>query len=388
MNTSESSVVSTSNDAGATVAPAPSPAKWQTGADLGPIMANKVNKALNSLAMRAKQVRTLTGIKTDTLPPDDGCRSYLLFGGPTHPEYSAKIVELQAKHGATVTAANYKALLADVDALCQWFHDNPMIDDQRITQEEHDAKVAADRAANEKRNAEDAARQAKVNEVRSQLEAVRPPWATAAIVAYYEEDACDMLTDYFATITKRAIVLGFRGGKRDDFGLMRRLAAQHPETAALDCTEAEHRDNHSMGRGNYLKLGGRYSTGWYVQAVSLDGYFTHRLASLPCEFAVKAEASTSAPAGSGEVSGNGVTVKRNAEKDGVELHFPGKPSQDVIDRVKAGGFRWSRFSKCWYAKASNRNLAFAYELAGDKEQAAKYWDAAGVQAMSEEACGV
>ena len=56
------------------------------------------------------------------------------------------------------------------------------------------------------------------------------------------------------------------------------------------------------------------------------------------------------------------TVRRNEEKNGVELVFPAKPSQDILDKVKAAGFRWSRFSGCWYKTYSEEALSFANSL--------------------------
>lgn len=58
----------------------------------------------------------------------------------------------------------------------------------------------------------------------------------------------------------------------------------------------------------------------------------------------------------------GVTVSINTEKQGVEIRFPSKPAQTVIDSLKANGWRWSRFNSCWYNKANDTNLIFANSL--------------------------
>lgn len=70
----------------------------------------------------------------------------------------------------------------------------------------------------------------------------------------------------------------------------------------------------------------------------------------------KAEATTGAV--------TGVTVTLNDEKNGVEIRFPSKPDTAVLERLKANGWRWSRFSNCWYAKQSPSTLAFAESLKG------------------------
>lgn len=63
----------------------------------------------------------------------------------------------------------------------------------------------------------------------------------------------------------------------------------------------------------------------------------------------------------------GITVSRNIEKGGVEIRFPAKPEASMIERVKSQGFRWSRFSGCWWAKATDGKVAFAYSLAGQEQ---------------------
>lgn len=56
------------------------------------------------------------------------------------------------------------------------------------------------------------------------------------------------------------------------------------------------------------------------------------------------------------------TIRRNEDKNGLELIFPAKPAQEILDKVKAAGFRWSRFSACWYTRYSSEAVAFAESL--------------------------
>lgn len=57
-----------------------------------------------------------------------------------------------------------------------------------------------------------------------------------------------------------------------------------------------------------------------------------------------------------------VTISENEEKDGLEIRFPAKPSAEVLDALKANGWRWSRFSSCWYARRSDKARQFAASL--------------------------
>lgn len=62
-------------------------------------------------------------------------------------------------------------------------------------------------------------------------------------------------------------------------------------------------------------------------------------------------------------TGEGVTVTENKEKNGIEIRFPSMPSAAIRDYMKAGNWRWSRFSKCWYNRATEENRQMADEIA-------------------------
>jgi hypothetical protein len=65
-----------------------------------------------------------------------------------------------------------------------------------------------------------------------------------------------------------------------------------------------------------------------------------------------------------EPTSDGPTVTINAEKCGVEVRFPTKPDQGIIDGLKGAGWRWSRFSACWYHRDEPAARAFAANLCG------------------------
>lgn len=68
----------------------------------------------------------------------------------------------------------------------------------------------------------------------------------------------------------------------------------------------------------------------------------------------------------------GVTYQLNEEKNGVEIYFTDKPSEDVRNMMKASGFRWSKYNKCWYAKQSDKTLAIAKQLVGEQIENRSY----------------
>ena len=61
----------------------------------------------------------------------------------------------------------------------------------------------------------------------------------------------------------------------------------------------------------------------------------------------------------------------NEEKNGVEIYFTEKPSEEVRDNLKLNGFRWSKYNKCWYAKQNEDTLNFANSLNNTSEEEIK-----------------
>ena len=65
-----------------------------------------------------------------------------------------------------------------------------------------------------------------------------------------------------------------------------------------------------------------------------------------------------------DIEGKTATLTINHERGGIELTFPSKPDEGIRSRLKAAGFRWSRRQGLWYARANERTLAVAREIAG------------------------
>jgi len=55
-------------------------------------------------------------------------------------------------------------------------------------------------------------------------------------------------------------------------------------------------------------------------------------------------------------------VRRNEERNGIEIVFKQKPDATVLNRLKANGFRWSNYAKLWWATFTDSNLQFATSL--------------------------
>lgn len=57
-----------------------------------------------------------------------------------------------------------------------------------------------------------------------------------------------------------------------------------------------------------------------------------------------------------------MTITLNKEKNGIELRFDGKPSDEVREAMKNNGFKWSMKQKMWYAHMNDERIAFANSL--------------------------
>jgi hypothetical protein len=47
---------------------------------------------------------------------------------------------------------------------------------------------------------------------------------------------------------------------------------------------------------------------------------------------------------------DGITIRRNPERQGIEVVFPAKPDEEIRAELKRLGFRWSRRQGLWYAR--------------------------------------
>ncbi|MCM3109993.1 LPD25 domain-containing protein [Lederbergia lenta] len=63
-----------------------------------------------------------------------------------------------------------------------------------------------------------------------------------------------------------------------------------------------------------------------------------------------------------------VYYKLNEEKNGVEIYFNDKPSEEIRNQLKANKFRYSRNQNMWYAKQSDSTLELAKQLSHNSER--------------------
>ena len=235
----------------------------------------------------------------------------LIDGKGPHQHVIEAVEALGEQFDWTITRANYKDVIAAAEAATIECEAKRPVNDHRITPEED----AARKQANEKRNEDFKRVEQERKEAAARIMAKKPAGARAVIVAELEQDDCDTQSDYFNTTTARRCAIGWRFSAREDFKRLREVAATFEETKHLGPDapeEIEHRENYSRGKGNYLKDGGCYDSGWVVKSVSLD-YFGSCWEYEDCL--------DEAPA---SVEGESITVSENDEKDGIEIRFDQK----------------------------------------------------------------
>jgi len=294
--------------------------------EAGPIQTKRVEKALSKFRQASIGYIELWGTRGE-----DEHRSHIVElglgsgGSPMVPASVEKLQSIGEAYGWTITSKNHKEIIGELEEAAKGV-ELPIVDKLRSPE-----TVAKEKAEQAERDAARKQAQAARDEDWSKIIAKAPANATAVIVAEYEVDDCDSMTDYFNATTDRRVVIGFRTGKREDFKQLRAAAAGFEETkhlgpgcerwtiraidkgdgmhhvpydlqraeyateaealdaieqsegtAGLDQYEArsesiEHRENYSMGAGNYLKSGHRYSTGWAVRsrALSTSTHYDH-----------------------------------------------------------------------------------------------------------------
>jgi hypothetical protein len=221
---------------------------------------------------------------------------------------------------------------------------------------------------------------------RAELAAVMPADCKGVIIAELLENECDSMSDYFGSRTARRLILGFSTHNRNNFAEMRKALraadiADLPELAALADPEQseEERENYTGGSGYYLQAAGAsHYGGWKVKKVrsyrdnvlTADGVGVGEL-RLPNGSTPDPEPRKRKPEPTSKAQPEGISVRLNAEKQGIEVVFSSKPGEEVRAQLKAHGFRWSRRAGLWYAKQTPERLEFAQQLAGaDLQQVA------------------
>lgn len=194
-----------------------------------------------------------------------------------------------------------------------------------------------------------------------------PAGTIGLICAHEKKDASDPMSDYFSNEVTRTVIIGYTSKSKEDFREMRDAARTSGISELIEISDmpyemVEHRDKYSGGHGYWL--GKSRHHGWEVKKhifsdyTPVKNYYKHAgkeggFTAYKCKAVAPIAATTPA-------TGTGATISFNVAKGGIEIKFPGKPSESILkDLRECSPFRWSRFAKVWWAKDTATNRAFA-----------------------------
>lgn len=305
--------------------------------DAGPKV-KRVNEAIGKLKWEGQTFTQITGV----IGGEEHRYGITEVFGTVRPEVQELLEKLGETFDWTVTKANAKEIVSTAQAMVEEAKPSRREQDERRTPEE-----VAESAKRQNEQSEKWAAEAEAETLlRAKIRQKAPAGAKAVVMAELNEDKSDTMTDYFANATTRRVAIGFRFGAREDFRQLRRAAASFPETAHLDADDQEHRDNYSMGKGNYLGTG-NWGSGWCVRSYPLESDWWHVTEDVIPELP-EGHSTGTGP----ELQADGYEIRPSSiGREGVvEVHFANKPEEDVRAALKSAGFRWARANRCWYGR--------------------------------------
>lgn len=317
----------------------------------GPRQVKDLSRAVSALQWEGKNHDEITGV----VGGQERRSTYASMCGPVRPEVAALDEAIRAKYGSEVTSGNVRAIIADYEAAMPEARESRPVDDNRRSPEE-DAELRSARAA---RNAEIEAAQSAASDLLEQVKGKAPAGAKALIYAEYHVDTSDPMTDHFGSRVTRTVAIGFRSSSREDFRALRAAAGRFAETAHLSVGEGvEHRENYSMGGGNFLSDHGSSDsgTGWVVRSREFPCQWVNltedaipaapAVPAAPASVGRPAQRPTPRPARATVISAGVLDILSRATAEGNTVKISDRLSRAdyvaVNEVLTAAGGKWNR----------------------------------------------
>jgi len=364
-------------------APVPEVKKWQVdpGDPAGKIQCKRFNDAWRSLTSEhnhfIEKVGVIGGVEHESA-------YYSPFEVENRLEVTAACAGVGEAYGWTVSRKNVGNVVASIESELPALAASRPVHDKRRTPEADDLRKAE--AAKATAEHEEAGKKQQAGFLAAfsngpDKVTIQPGYM--AVVAELNYDDSDGMTDYYAPhrgIGPEFLLAVVLEGREDESKLRQAVARYRFFDGIPFDWKTE---KYSMGHGNYLEATGGWeeltpelagSDRYYYcggQVKSAGWEITYcKTYSKPVEMyafkgwpGIMAAAPVSSESNDSQ-AGTVATVSENKAKGGIELRFPEKPAAAVLDNLKAHGWRWSRFSSCWYKTASDEARAFAQRLAG------------------------
>ena len=353
--------------------------KW-ANSGAGPIQVKRFNHAWGKINWENNTFVELTGI-VGVAERHSVCS--MLGGRDTRADVTKAQESIGERFGWTVTKENVNDITkALAEALILLEQNRPVHDNRTTPDAEAERRAESARLTAESKARGDQAAAAFIRHYGSGEKVTVQP-GQVAVVAQICFDNSDSMTDYFdrhASLSQ-AFVLAIVPKQAETERLARRGAEVSPLLSAIDFEW--HTEKYSMGHGNYLESKGAFELPTELQGLrhryGSDGEVTHAHWEITFQSAYRVPMTLDAIAGYGKtdndpskaqatpLSVTDVTISENTEKDGIEIRFPSKPAAAVLESLKTNGWRWSRFSSCWYTRRTESARQFAAALSRQAE---------------------
>jgi len=340
--------------------------KWEN-TSAGKIQCKRFNEAWNALNWEHNTFVELTGVAGQS--ERSSVLSVLCGSNAKRADVTAAQEAIGARFGWTVTAKNVNEIIEAVKAETIILQQNRPVHDERTTPDAEAVRRAEQQRRQEEGKLKAAQASAAFVAHYGSGEKITVQPGQMAVVARVCFDNSDTMSDYFdrhASLSQSFALLVVPKQAETE-----RLARRGAELLA-DVEFGWHTEKYSMGHGNYLEATEGFELPADLQGIRANAQrahweitFEHPYHDAKTLDTFKGYGQDQTPPDTRKtVQVEGVTVTENDEKNGIEIRFSSKPSAEVLDSLKANGWRWSRFSSCWYAKRSESARQFTQSLGG------------------------
>jgi hypothetical protein len=331
--------------------------------DLGPRQQKEVVKVLRGLAWESKGYVQKTNRLENGELVESECVLVDVFG-KTSEAYEKEYIRLYSKFEGKITKATLPEFLAEAAKSLEVIKKWRRVEDRRKTKDELEQQQAAAAVRIEEQRKKD-------EEFNRQSVEIETGKMGIMLVECFDDS--DMMTDYYSPhrpISERLLAIVKNQAQKES--LARRVINQIPDLKAIEFEWKT--ETYSMGHGNYMEAktshrtskekAYRFAYGAHADDVAVfyeiqfnKGYPSRAIPHPDYYLGDLTEINTK------EIDkANGKTVQKNTEKQGVEILFDQRPSDQILTKLKANGWRWSRFNRVWYNRLTPENLEFAKAL--------------------------
>lgn len=327
---------------------------------------------LHKVLHAEQYMRERTGtIEPDGTTTDDHMSaSFILFGAAFQLSEEGKAARLQfvAELPGTIT----REMIPAIEEKAQAFYEKWVsITDKRKTREAKEADAIEHAEIKAKFDAERAEKKTAFLAAWSSGEMATIPRGATYFEIEANYDDSDSMSDYFATASYGApLFLAFAPGGPRREEAYRTAVACYPNLQALEWKMERH--EYSMGRGTWLQssqAGLTEGVKTYGGHINPPFVFEVRIASAREDMTLPAFIGRNphGPSLLADPLSDGIEVRRNEMRNGIEIVFPSKPEEATREEMKAHGFRWSPRQGLWYTRFESGKWEYAQALAGKKE---------------------